>query len=73
MACDRTYILKEVLRHDGVILNLANETRALERGRPRFSASEGGGTRIITYPSRHAFEAAAIQACLLYTSDAADE
>lgn len=44
-----TYKLTEVLRHDGAILKLATETRALDVGRARFQSSEGGGTKVVAY------------------------
>lgn len=44
-----TYRLTEVLRHDGAILKLATETRALDVGRARFQSSEGGGTKVVAY------------------------
>lgn len=60
MPTDRTYRLTEVLRHDGAILNLATSTRQLTRGRAPFIAAAGGGTQVITYPSRAKWQAAAI-------------
>ena len=60
MPTDRTYRLTEVLRHDGAILNLATATRQLTRGRAPFVPAEGGGTQVITYPSRAKWQAAAI-------------
>ena len=60
MATDRAYRLSEVLRHDGAILKLATETRQLERGRALFRDMEGGGSRVITYPTLTAWKAAAI-------------
>jgi len=47
-----TYRLTEVLRHDGAILNLATETRALDVGRARFRSLEGGGTKVVAYKYR---------------------
>ena len=60
MPTDRTYRLTEVLRHDGAILNLATGTRQLTRGRAPFIAAAGGGSRVITYPTRAKWQAAAI-------------
>ena len=61
MSTDRTYRLTEVLRHDGAILNLATATRQLTRGRAPFIDAEGGGSKVITYPTVHAWRAAAIK------------
>ena len=60
MASDRIYRLTEVLRHDGAILNLATATRQRDRGRAPFIAAEGGGSRIITYPTLSQWKAAAV-------------
>lgn len=60
MPTDRTYRLTEVLRHDGAILNLATATRQLTRGRAPFQAAEGGGSKVITYPTLAQWKAAAI-------------
>tara|TARA_B100000674_G_scaffold149477_1_gene118891 strand:+ start:5920 stop:6822 length:903 start_codon:yes stop_codon:yes gene_type:complete len=62
MPTDRTYRLTEVLRHDGAILNLATATRQLTRGRAPFQAAEGGGSKVITYPTLAKWKAAAIKA-----------
>lgn len=58
---DRSYRLTEVLRHDGAVLQLATATRQMERGRGPFIDAQGGGSRVITYPSIQSWKAAAIQ------------
>ena len=61
MPTDRTYRLTEVLRHDGAILNLATATRQLTRGRAPFQPADGGGSKVITYPTLAKWKAAAIK------------
>lgn len=56
--------LKEVVRHDGAILNLATETRGLAGGLPRFAASASGGSEIITYRKHGDWGRAAVDACI---------
>jgi len=50
--CESIYRLTKVLRHDGVILNLATATRKLPIGRARFDSCSGGGSRVIAYCRR---------------------
>jgi exodeoxyribonuclease-5 len=46
------YRLKEVLRHDGAILNLATATRELSIGRAVFADAVGGGSRVVAHRRR---------------------
>lgn len=49
---ESVYRLNKVLRHDGVILNLATKTRSLPAGRAKFVDAIGGGSQVVAYHRR---------------------
>jgi exodeoxyribonuclease-5 len=54
---EHKYVLTEVLRHDGAILNLATLTRKMKCVPSVGNSKEGGGTKIIVHNGREDFEA----------------
>lgn len=67
----QVFKLSQVLRHDGAILNLATKIRKLDYV-PVVTAAEGGGSRIVTYPTNAAMEVAWLDAVVNAPGEAND-